>query len=179
MRIEIAGGALELVDGDITAQSVDAIINAANAQLAGGGGVDGAIHRAGGPSIMEACRKIGGCPTGSAVATTAGDLPARQVIHAVGPVYHGGRQGEAMLLAAAYNAAFSLAAEMGLRRVASPALSTGAYGYPMEEAAVIATKSAAAFLESGQLDLVRFVLWGKAAHLVWVRAAGRFKSLIR
>ncbi|MFO8007714.1 MAG: O-acetyl-ADP-ribose deacetylase [Candidatus Brocadiia bacterium] len=161
MDTQIEGTALRLVQGDITEQDVDAIVNAANSGLRGGGGVDGAIHRAGGPAIMRECRRIGGCPTGSAVVTTAGDLPARRVIHAVGPRWRGGDQGEEGLLADAYRASLELAVENGLATVAFPSISTGAYGYPIGQAARVALGAAIAFLEAnpGELDEVRFVLF--------------------
>jgi O-acetyl-ADP-ribose deacetylase (regulator of RNase III) len=152
---------LELVQGDITRQRTDAIVNAANTGLSGGGGVDGAIHRAGGPAIMEECRRIGGCPTGSAVITTGGDLPAGHVIHAVGPRWEGGSHGEQKLLAGAYESSLRVAVENGLRTVAFPSISTGAYGYPVEAAARVALRAVADFLRTnpGRLDLVRFVLF--------------------
>src|SRR3972149_6311223 len=128
MRVKIHKSVLELVEGDITKQDTEAIVNAPTSGRGGGGGVDGAIHRAGGPQIMEECRKIGGCPTGSAVITTGGNLKARYVIHTVGPVYHGGDRGEAELLASAYRSSLKLASEKGIRTIAFPSLSTGAYG---------------------------------------------------
>ena len=134
----IGGATLRLVQGDIVTVHADAIVNAANAGLRGGGGVDGAIHRAGGPTIMAECRRIGGCPTGSAVITGAGTLPARRVIHAVAPYYSGGGRGEPELLRGAYAASLGLAEQHGLRSVAFPSLGTGAYGYPLREAAEIA-----------------------------------------
>ena len=149
MTTRVFGAAtLELRSGDITRQAVDAIVNAANSRLAGGGGVDGAIHRAGGPTIMEECRRIGGCPTGKAVATTAGRLPAKWVFHAVGPVYRDGRRGESELLASVYASALNLADELGARTIAFPSISTGAYGYPLAEAAAIALRTTAAHLAS-------------------------------
>jgi len=157
----LGGCKLELVQGDITQQRTDAIVNAANSGLSGGGGVDGAIHRAGGPAIMEGCRRIGGCPTGSAVITTGGNLPARHVIHAVGPRWQGGSHGEHKLLAGAYESSLRVAIENGLRTVAFPSISTGAYGYPIEAAARLALGAVADFLRAnpGRLDLVRFVLF--------------------
>src|SRR5438093_9837213 len=129
---------LELVEGDITRQDTEGIVNAANSSLVGGGGVDGAIHRTGGPTIMEECRKIGGCPTGEARITGAGRLAAKKVIHTVGPIYRDGRHGEPGLLASAYRSSLELASESGLKSVAFPSISTGAYGYPMDEAARVA-----------------------------------------
>jgi O-acetyl-ADP-ribose deacetylase (regulator of RNase III) len=161
MRVEVEGTAIELVRGDITRQEVDAVVNAANSSLRGGGGVDGAIHRAGGPSIMQECRRIGGCPTGSAVITSGGELPARRVIHAVGPRWRGGGGDEPELLAGAYRSSLELAVEHGLRSVAFPSISTGAYGYPVAEAARVALKTVVDFLRAdpGALELVRFVLF--------------------
>ena len=163
LNCKIGSSSIELVQGDITDQRVDGIVNAANAELAGGGGVDGAIHRAGGPEIMEACRALGGCSTGQAVATTAGKLPAKMVLHAVGPVYRDGKQNEVGLLASAYTRALELAVEHGLKTVALPSLSTGAYGYPIEDAARVALETAIDFLGSHpQIELLRFVLFDAA-----------------
>lgn len=139
---------ITIIRGDITTLDVDAIVNAANPRLAGGGGVDGAIHRAGGPAIMEACRQIGGCPTGEAVITPGGQLKARFVIHAVGPVWHGGDAGEAELLAQAYQNAMKRAVEKKLPSIAFPNISTGIYGFPKESAAKIALETVNAFLVS-------------------------------
>jgi O-acetyl-ADP-ribose deacetylase (regulator of RNase III) len=166
--VNIGTSSIELVQGDITDQAMDAIVNAANAELAGGGGVDGAIHRAGGPDIMAACRAIGGCPTGKAVATTAGSLSARQVIHAVAPRYQGGSQGEAGLLASAYESALEIASQADLKTVAFPSLGTGAYGYPVEDAARVALGTVVDFLGSHpQVERVRFVLFDEETLAVY------------
>jgi len=138
MQYRVKNAIIELFQGDITKLQVDAIVNAANSRLAGGGGVDGAIHRAGGPAIMAECRKIGGCPTGEAVITTGGKLPARYVIHTVGPVYRSGSSGEAQLLKNAYANSLNLAEAKAVKSVAFPSISTGVYGYPIEEASKIA-----------------------------------------
>jgi O-acetyl-ADP-ribose deacetylase (regulator of RNase III) len=152
--------ALEFVRGDITQQDVDAIVNAANSALAPGGGVDGAIRRAGGPKITEETRTIGGCATGDAVATTAGDLRARVVVHAVGPIWQGGGAGEAELLASAHRRAVEVAGELGCRSIAFPAISTGIFGYPPDLAAPVAVAAVRETLERhAQVELVRFVLF--------------------
>jgi O-acetyl-ADP-ribose deacetylase (regulator of RNase III) len=150
---------VEVVRGDITTQDVDAIVNAANGSLLGGGGVDGAIHRAGGPAILEECRRLGGCATGDAKATTGGRLPARWVIHTVGPVWRGGGAGEADLLASCHRRSLEVASELGARSVAFPAISCGIYGYPVHEAARVALGAVAGH----ELELVRFVLFDDAA----------------
>ena len=160
-------------EGDITRVPVDAIVNAANSALAGGGGVDGAIHRAGGPAIMRELDGIrgesGGCPTGSAVATGAGKLPARFVFHAVGPVYRDGKHGEPELLASCYRKAFELAAERKVETMSFPAISAGVYGYPLADAARIAVREVKAALEEpgSPVRKVIFVLFGKAAFDVY------------
>jgi O-acetyl-ADP-ribose deacetylase (regulator of RNase III) len=151
---------LDLVLGDITAFTAEAIGNAANAELAGGGGVDGAIHRVGGPSIMAECRAIGGCPTGRAVVTGAGRLSAKWVIHAVGPIWRGGAAGEPELLASAYRSVLVLAAEHGVRTLALPSISTGVYGYPPNQAAPIAVRTVIWGLgRNASLERVTFVLF--------------------
>jgi O-acetyl-ADP-ribose deacetylase (regulator of RNase III) len=154
------GVVVELVQGDITTIATDAIVNAANTGLRGGGGVDGAIHRAGGPAIMEECRKLGGCPTGDARATGAGELAARHVIHAVGPVWQGGGAGEGQLLASAYRRAVEVASQLGCESVAFPAISTGVYGYPVDLAAAVAVPAAlAAAQASAHVRRLVFVLY--------------------
>ncbi|MBI5756363.1 MAG: O-acetyl-ADP-ribose deacetylase [Nitrospirae bacterium] len=171
MKVIINKSILELVDGDITKEETEAIVNAANSGLRGGGGVDGAIHRVGGPQIMEECRKIGGCPTGDAVITTGGKLKAKYVIHAVGPVYHGGNRGEPELLASAYQNSLRRASENVINSISFPSLSTGAYGYPIDAAARIALKSVIEYLkEHEEIRLVRFVLFGADAYRAYEAA---------
>jgi len=162
--VQIGTSQLELVEGDITRQDTEAIVNAANTSLLGGGGVDGAIHRAGGPEILEACKKLGGCPTGQARITTGGRLNARWVIHTVGPVYRDGKHREPELLADAHRNSLQIASERGIKSLAFPSISTGAYGYPMAEAARIGLRSVIEYLQSHpEIQLVRFVLYGQAA----------------
>lgn len=163
------GRKIVLQEGDITRVAADAIVNAANSALAGGGGVDGAIHRAGGAAIMRELDAIrsqtGGCATGSAVATGAGNLPARYVFHAVGPVYRG-RGGEAELLASCYRTCLQMAEERGVRSIAFPSISTGVYGYPLEEAARIAFGEVRRHLEREEsgIERVLFVVFGRSAY---------------
>lgn len=166
------GERIELVRGDITRQATDAIVNAANSSLLGGGGVDGAIHRAGGPAILAECRALGGCRTGDAKITTGGRLPARHVVHTVGPVYRDGRGGEPELLASAYRRSLEVAAAHGLRSLAFPSISTGAYGYPVRDAARIALTTVADYLRGhAEVELVRFVLFSESDLAVYQEAA--------
>ena len=164
VSININNTKLTLIEGDITQQKTDAIVNAANSSLLGGGGVDGAIHRAGGPKILEDCLKIrdkqGECETGEAVVTTGGSLQARYVIHTVGPVWRGGRSSEPELLANCHRNSLKLAAENGVRTISFPGISTGVYGYPLDKAAPVALKAVIEFLKSeDRFDEVVFVLY--------------------
>jgi O-acetyl-ADP-ribose deacetylase (regulator of RNase III) len=170
MRVTINQSILELLEGDITEQDTEAIVNAANTSLLGGGGVDGAIHRAGGPTILEECKKLRGCPTGEARLTTGGRLKAKYVIHAVGPVYRSGNRGEAQLLSGAYQNSLVLASQQKIPSIAFPSISTGAYGYPMEDAARTALTTVRHYLQSHpEIKLVRFVLFGQAAYETYCR----------
>ena len=176
-----SGRKLVLQEGDITRVAADAMVNAANSALAGGGGVDGAIHRAGGPEIMrelDAIRaRIGRCPTGGAVATGAGRLPAKYVFQAVGPVYRDGRHGEPELLAGCYRKCLELGEERGVRTISFPAISTGVYGYPLEEAAAIAIREVRAHLEKADASIERaiFVLFGRQAYEVYEKLVAGLK----
>jgi O-acetyl-ADP-ribose deacetylase (regulator of RNase III) len=153
---------LRAIQADITTLMVDAIVNAANSSLLGGGGVDGAIHRVAGPELLEACRKLGGCATGDAKITPGYRLPARHVIHAVGPVWNGGEAGEAELLASCYGRSLQLAAVHSLRSIAFPAISTGIYGYPVEQAARIAVDTVQSASAGAQLDEVTFCCFSES-----------------
>ncbi len=180
-EITVGRTRLVVVQGDITMQAVDAVVNAANSTLLGGGGVDGAIHRRGGPRILEACRRLragplnDGLSVGDAVTTTAGDLPARRVIHTVGPVWRGGAQGEAERLASAWATSLDRAREEGLRTIAFPSISTGAYGYPMQEAADVAIATVIRWLRAHDdaIDEVRLVQFSGDAMAVWRAALER------
>jgi O-acetyl-ADP-ribose deacetylase (regulator of RNase III) len=181
MEVAIGRAKLSLIPGDITRQRTEAIVNAANSGLMGGGGVDGAIHRAGGPAILEECRRIradkGPLPTGKAVITTGGKLAASYVIHTVGPIWHGGMHREAELLASAYRESLKLAADKGIKTISFPSISTGAYGYPVEEAAAVALKTVAEFLqEDTSLQEVTFVLFDTPTYEVYTQV---LKDLIQ
>ena len=165
---------VQVIQGDITKVEVDAIVNAANSSLLGGGGVDGAIHRAGGPEILAECKKIreqqGGCPTGEAVLTTAGRLPAKYVIHTVGPVWHGGNKGEPRLLANCYRNSLTLAVENAVTTIAFPNISTGVYRFPKEQAAEIALQTVVAFLKDDQqIKKVIFVCFDRENYALYQR----------
>ncbi len=161
---------IEIVEGDITKQEVDAIVNAANESLLGGGGVDGAIHRAAGPELLEECRKIGGCPTGEARVTRGYKLPAKWVIHTVGPIWRGGNNREDELLASCYKNSLKAAVEIGAKTIAFPSISTGAYGFPLERATKIALTETKNFLAQDQgIEKVRFVCFGKEAFETYKR----------
>ncbi|HQN00153.1 MAG TPA: O-acetyl-ADP-ribose deacetylase [Candidatus Hydrogenedentes bacterium] len=171
MATRIHGTQVEAVQGDITREEVDAIVNAANKTLLGGGGVDGAIHRAGGPAILEACRNLNGCDTGDAKITTGGRLPATYVIHTVGPVYLDGKRGEPELLASCYRRSLEVALENGVKTVVFPAISCGVYGYPHKEAAAIAVDTVTTFVqENSGLALVRFVLFNGELFSIFEQA---------
>jgi O-acetyl-ADP-ribose deacetylase (regulator of RNase III) len=168
MEVKIGQSSLELVEGDITQQDTDAVVNAANKYLRPGGGVDGAIHRAGGPAIEAECRGLGGCPTGEARITTGGNLKAKYVIHTVGPVYKDGLHREPELLASCYRESLKLASARGLKSLAFPSISTGVYGYPMADAAQVALKTVTDYLaQHPEIKLVRFVLLGRPAYEVY------------
>jgi O-acetyl-ADP-ribose deacetylase len=165
---------IEIIEGDITTQQVDAVVNAANTSLLGGGGVDGAIHRAAGPELLEETRKIGGCPTGEARVSKGYRLPARYVIHTVGPVWRGGQEGEDHLLANCYRNVFKAAKDLKITSIAFPSISTGAYGFPLERAAKIALEETKKFLETDTtLNKVVFVCFGEKALNTYRKAAER------
>ena len=162
---------IEIAEGDITTFEVDAIVNAANSTLLGGGGVDGAIHRAAGPELYEECRTLGGCPTGEARITRGYDLPAKHVIHTVGPVWNGGKHGEDELLASCYRNSLALAAENRIKTIAFPAISTGVYRFPPDRAARIAVREVRSFLrDNPSIEKVMFVCFGSAARGAYEQA---------
>ena len=161
MRFLVHHSEVELLESDLVQQDVDAVVNAANSSLLGGGGVDGALHRAAGPDLLAECRTLGGCPTGEARLTRGYRLKARYVIHAVGPIYRGHPQ-DAELLAAAHRSSLELASRNGIRSIAFPAISTGAYGYPFDQAAEVGLQTVKRYLKTHpEIQLVRFVLWGE------------------
>ena len=179
MEIIVKQTKLSLIQGDITKQATDAIVNAANSSLMGGGGVDGAIHRAGGPAILNECKQIiasqGRLPTGKAVITTGGNLKAKYVIHTVGPIWHGGKGDEAELLASAYSESLKLATERSLTSIPFPSISTGAYGYPVDEAAAVATTTVVSFLQEQPTSLTKvvFALYDATAYEIYCSALRR------
>lgn len=173
MPAEPTTASLEVTLGDITAETTCAIVNAANNSLLGGGGVDGAIHRAGGEAILAECRQLGGCATGDAKATTGGDLSARHVIHTVGPVWHGGGHGEDDLLAAAHRRSIEVAHDLSCDSVAIPAISTGVYGFPIERAAPIAVATVLDASRNTAVQVVRFVCFSEADRAVFAAAAAQ------
>jgi O-acetyl-ADP-ribose deacetylase (regulator of RNase III) len=170
MEVQVGQSTLELVEGDITQQDTEAIVNAANAALRPGGGVDGAIHRAGGPAIEAECRQLGGCPPGEARITRGGNLKARYVIHTVGPVYKDGWHREPELLASCYRESLKLASTKGLKTLAFPSVSTGVYGYPIADAAKVALATVIDYLDQHpEIERVRFVLFGRPAYEVYAK----------
>jgi O-acetyl-ADP-ribose deacetylase (regulator of RNase III) len=176
MRFQVNQSVVELIQGNIVEQDVDAIVNAANSSLLGGGGVDGAIHHAAGPELLAECRTLGGCPTGQARITNGYRLKARHVIHTVGPIYHS-QPRDAELLSSAYLSSLQLASRHNIRTIAFPSISTGAYGYPLAEAAPIALRTVRDYLAGhSDIELVRFVLWDGTARVAFEKAAQKLLS---
>lgn len=178
MEVIVNKTRLSLLQGDITRQATDAIVNAANSSLMGGGGVDGAIHRAGGPAILEECKQIvsrqGRLPAGKAVITTGGNLKARYVIHTVGPIWRDGTRGEPEVLASAYQESLRMAVNKGLKTISFPSISTGAYGYPVDQAAEVALHTVVDFLRhEASLDTVAFVLFDARTYQVYAKTLAR------
>jgi len=177
MEVKVGNAKMELAEGDITSQDTDAIVNAANRSLLGGGGVDGAIHRTAGPQLLAECRTLGGCETGDAKITKGHNLKAKHVIHTVGPIYHSAGKKGPELLASCYRRSLEVASQNKLKSVAFPSISTGAYGYPLEEAAPIAIKTVMDYLKAHpDIELVRFVLFGREAYQSYEKA---LKNLIK
>jgi O-acetyl-ADP-ribose deacetylase (regulator of RNase III) len=186
VEYQVGKAKISLVQGDITEMETDVIVNAANSSLMGGGGVDGAIHRKGGPKILEECKQIratqwpNGLPTGKAVITTGGNLKAKYVIHTVGPIWRGGKSGEPELLAEAYKNSLALASSKGLKTIAFPSISTGAYGYPIEKACKVALRTVKEFLEKeNKLEEVVFVLYTKHDFEVYKEAAKEILTKVK
>jgi O-acetyl-ADP-ribose deacetylase (regulator of RNase III) len=178
MEVRVGQAILELVEGDITQQDTEAIVNAANARLIPGGGVVGAIHRIGGPAIEAEARQLGGCPTGEARLTTGGNLKARYVIHTVGPVYKDGLHQEPELLASCYRKSLKLASVKGLKTLAFPSVSTGVYGYPMDDAAKVALTAVTDYLaQHPEIERVRFVLFGRPAYEAYAKVLRELASV--
>ncbi len=168
---------MKIVQGDITKEKVDAIVNAANKSLLGGGGVDGAIHRAAGPQLLAECKTLGGCETGDAKITKGYNLPARFVIHTVGPVYHGGTSGEPQKLESCYRRSLEIASQKGIKSIAFPAISCGVYGYPIEEASRIALRTVATYLKAHpEIEEVRFVLFSSGDLKVYEQTYEKLKK---
>ncbi len=177
MRVQVGGRSIELAQGDITKQQVDAIVTAANSALAGGGGVDGAIHRAAGPTLLEECGKIGGCPTGSAVATPPGNLPIKCVVHAVGPIYGESEGRDDELLAGAHRRSLEVAAERGCTSIAFPAISCGVYGFPIDRAAAVALRTIRDhLLGETTIQSVRYCLFGDRDYATFKDALAALKA---
>lgn len=177
MEWQVGRNKVKLISGDITKVAVDAIVNAANSSLLGGGGVDGAIHRAAGPELLAECRTLGGCPTGEARITKGYSLPSKYVIHTVGPVFHGGRQGEAELLGSAYRSSLALADENNVETIAFPAISTGVYGYPKREAAEVSFRAIKEYLgKSNSIKEVNVVLFSSGDLNLYSSIADRIFS---